>query len=125
MIAPVDSQYREASESHSQAIKAARAAASSPHALRNLIRLVGSLDAQPQDNDEAAEAARPGYADPDVRRDWEVRGALRLVAWTGSILPGPRCPRELTAPQSVLYACALLEALEGENEQCVHRAPCG
>ncbi|GFZ46828.1 hypothetical protein JCM24511_04048 [Saitozyma sp. JCM 24511] len=89
MIAPVDSQYREASESHWQAIKAARAAASSPHALVNLIRLVGSLDAKSQDNDEAAEAARPGYADPDVRRDWE----------------------------SVLYARALLEALEGENEQ--------
>ncbi|RSH88968.1 hypothetical protein EHS25_002630 [Saitozyma podzolica] len=89
MIAPIGSQYRETIENPSQAIKAARAAASSPHALVNLIRLVGSLDAKSQDNDEAAEAAQPGYADPDVKRDWE----------------------------SVLYARALLEALEGENEQ--------
>jgi hypothetical protein len=125
MIAPIGSQYRETIENPSQAIKAARAAASSPHALVNLIRLVGSLDAKSQDNDEAAEAAQPGYADPDVKRDWEVRGALCLLERTGSILPRSCRPRELIAPQSVLYARALLEALEGENEQCVHWASCG
>jgi hypothetical protein len=41
------------------------------------------------------------------------------------MLPIPCRSRELIPSQSVLYARALLEALEGENEQCVHCTSCG
>jgi hypothetical protein len=78
MIAPIDSHYGDAM-SRSPATTAARGAASSPHALVNLIRLVGSLDAKSQDNDEA-EATRLAHVDSDVKRDWEVRGALHSLA---------------------------------------------